>query len=301
MQKIVLRDLTQGVNLTPVAVALGNFDGVHIGHATLLAAAVKSGYTPAVFTFAGEVPHFLTSEEQKEKELEKSGIALLFSAPFSLFKALSPENFVGYLAVKLSVKHIVCGYNFRFGKNALGTPQLLTDLAKAYGITVEVLPKMTLGGTAVSSSRIRSLLAGGKTEEANVLLGRPYTLEGKVEKGHSMGKKLTFPTVNLAVHPSSAPLKQGVYASLTVIDRKPYPSVTNIGNNPTFHRKVVTCETHILDLSADLYGKEVSVSLLSFLREERKFATPEALSEAIALDVANAVAFHRKNGEGDKT
>ena len=121
-----------------------------------------------------------------------------------------------------------------------------------------------------------------------------------MEKGHSIGKKLTFPTVNLAVHPSAAPLKQGVYASLTVIDQKPYPSVTNVGNNPTFDRKVITCETHILDLSADLYGKEVSVSLLSFLREERKFATPEALSDALALDVANAIAFHRKKGEGGK-
>lgn len=298
MQTVGITALTETYNEIPCAVALGNFDGVHIGHTALFEKVKSTPYLPAVFTFAGTVDRFLTSEAERKDLIAKAQISLLFSAPFPLFQSLSPRDFVCFLKEKLAVKHVVCGYNFRFGKNAEGDTETLVALCQAFSLTADVVSEIKYADRTVSSSEIRRLLAEGNIEEANALLGHAFSVTGKVARGYSVGKTLGVPTLNLPLDPRAVPIRHGVYVSVTEIDGKRYPSITNVGTNPTFHRNTVTCETNLLDANGIFYGCNASVRLFAFLRPERKFESPEALRNAIAMDVAQAKAYHGLLGVG---
>lgn len=293
MQRFVIPSLDKTINTTPCTVALGNFDGVHLAHQSLLNTAKETENASAVFTFSEEVPHFLTTTEERIQQLEQNGIDLLFLVSFSLVKSLSCQEFVLFLKEKLACRHVVCGYNFRFGKGALGNAQTLADLSKSHGLACTVLPEITQNGQAISSSRIRSLLQDGNVDTVSTLLGRPHSLSGIVQKGYSIGRRLQVPTLNLHISPSAAKIRHGVYVSQTLIDRMIYLSITNIGNNPTFERDTVTCETYLLDTGGNFYEKAVTVQLLSFLREEKRFDSFDELKEAIENDLARARAFHQ--------
>ena len=295
MQRFLITALDQQFNTTPCTIALGKFDGVHLAHQALLQAAKDSLYASAVFTFCEEVPQYLTSLDERIAHFEKKGIDFLFLVPFALIRGLSCQEFVLFLKEKLACHHVVCGYNFRFGKGAIGNTQTLAELAGSLSLSCTVLPEITLNDSPVSSSYIRTLLADGEVEKAAILLGHPHSLSGKVEKGYSIGKRLEVPTINLTLCNTSAALRHGVYASSAVIDGIRYPSITNIGNNPTFDREKTTCETYLLDVSGDFYEKTVSVELLSFLREEKKFPSFEALKEAIEKDLNNARSYHQNH------
>lgn len=293
MQRFVITTLNQTVNTTPCTIALGNFDGVHLAHQALLNAAKETAYTPAVFTFSEQVPNFLTTTEERANKIQEHGIELLFLADFSQIKHASCEEFVGFLKENLACRHVICGFNFHFGKGAVGNSKTLSNLANAFGMACSIVPPITHQGEAVSSSRIRSLIAVGEIETANTLLGKPHSISGIVQKGYSIGRRLQVPTLNLPLAPSSAPLCHGVYISRTLVDNRIYPSITNIGKNPTFDRDTVTCETYLLDTQGDFYNKTVTVQLLSFIRPEKRFQSFEALKEAIANDLSLAKAFHQ--------
>lgn len=293
MQRFVISNLDITVNTAPCTVALGNFDGVHLAHTALLTAAINSGNTPAVFTFSEEVKSFLTTTEQRAKKMEECGVKLLFLADFPLFQDMSCEDFVLFLKDKLACRQVVCGFNFRFGKGAVGDTKTLSALAEANGIACTVLPPITQNEEPISSSRIRALLAEGKIEKANALLGAPHSIAGRVQKGYSIGRRLDVPTLNLPIPKNAAPVCHGVYISRTLIDGKSYPSITNIGTNPTFDRENITCETYLLDTCGDFYEKAVTVQLLSFLRKEKRFDSPNTLKEAIANDLSLARHYHQ--------
>lgn len=280
------------MNTSPCALALGNFDGVHLAHKTLLDTAIASGLTPAVFTFDHCHPEALTDLSEKLSLFEAQGIRLCFLAPFSLFRDLSAEDFICYLKEMLCAGSLICGYNFRFGRGASGDAALLTRLSDRYGMRAYTLPAVTENGQPISSTRIRSLLKAGDVSYANRLMGHPYTVSGEVIRGYGIGtSKLTFPTLNLeAAKP--IPLLHGVYITEAVIDGVCYPAITNVGNNPTIEKKALTLETHLLKASGDFYHKQVTLRFLAFLRPERAFSTPEDLRREIAENVKAAMRYH---------
>lgn len=295
MQRFAISSLNQIINTTPCTVALGNFDGVHLAHRALLKAAQSGENASAAFTFSHEVPRFLTTTEERVSLLEQSGIDMLFLADFSIIKNLSCQEFVLFLKEKLACRHFVCGYNFHFGKGASGNAQTLAELATAEGLSCTILNQINQSGDSVSSSRIRALLAEGDIESANNLLGRPFSFTGVVQKGYSIGRRLEVPTLNLPIPENAAAIRHGVYVSQTLINGILYPSITNIGNNPTFDRNTITCETYLLDASGNFYEKALSVQLLAFLREEKRFDSFDALKEAIEKDLTNARFYHQKH------
>lgn len=297
MQRFVITSLNQTVNTTPCSIALGNFDGVHLGHQALLKATQETEYTPAVFTFSEEVKNFLTTTEERADKIKQNGIQLLFLASFSIIKQMSCEEFVSFLKEKLACRHVICGFNFHFGKGAVGDSQTLATLAERFGMACTVLPQVSEQDDAISSSRIRALLAKGKIETANILLGTPYAISGTVQKGYSIGRRLQVPTINLPIAVGAATIRYGVYVSRTKIEGVFYPSITNVGKNPTFEREIATCETYLLDTCGDFYEKNATVQLLYFLREEKRFDSFDALKEAIEKDLVSARNYHQTHKE----
>lgn len=297
MQRFVITSLDITVNTTPCAIALGNFDGVHLAHQALLDQTQKTEYVPAVFTFSEAVSNFLTTPDERAEKIQKQGIQFLFLASFSLIQNMSCEEFVLFLKEKLACHHVICGFNFHFGKGAAGDSQTLSSLATQHGMTCTVLSQVKKKEDTVSSSRIRALLAEGDIQTVNTLLGSPYTVTGIVQKGYSIGRRLQVPTINLPISQNAAPICYGVYISRTQIDGVSYPSITNIGKNPTFDRSAVTCETYLLDTCGDFYEKKVTVQLLSFLRKEKRFESFDALKNAIEQDLVSARSFHQTHKE----
>lgn len=295
MKIISITDLKEQLNTAPAAIALGNFDGVHLGHRALIGRTHCRELVSAVFTFSDKSTGIITPFPEKARLFEALGVDLLFVAPFALVKDQSPKDFVDYLVKKLSAKRLVCGYNFRFGKGAVGSPETLTTLAKANGVDATVESEVRKNGENVSATHIRTLLAKGEIAHAEALLGHPYTLTGEVVRGYGIGKTLSFATLNLAL--SSPPLvPHGVYFSEATVEGKCYPAITNIGKNPTFSRNEVSCETHLLDTDGEFYEKNVNLRLLSYLREEKTFSSPEALRRQVLSDVEKARKFHKKGG-----
>ena len=282
-----------------LALALGYFDGLHIAHEAVLNAALaqqNTGLTPAVLLFdrhpesvlfGTEVPRLLT-EADRDAILLSRGFRLI-KLSFAEIKDLSPESFVAdILHETLGCAFVSCGYNYRFGKNGAGTAQTLASLGEQYGIRVSVCEQVTLNGEAVSSSAIRRAIAAGEMAQAAAMLGRPLTFSAPVFSGDHRGRLLGTPTINQYLPRGFIVPAFGVYASVTDAEGERYPSVTNIGARPTFGGGSVRSETHIIGFSGDLYGKEVRVGLLGFIRSELKFDSAEALRAQIARDAAKA-------------
>ena len=292
MKIIPITDLTEQLNTSPLALALGNFDGVHRGHLALLDKARASKLTSAVFTFGDKASGVITPLAEKARLFAENGISQLFVAPFSLFRELSPEAFLCYLKDKLSARELICGYNFRFGKGASGNADTLLSLAKDKGLHASVIEQVTYQGMTVSASEIRAALKAADLEKARALLARPYSLSGTIKRGFGIGKELSFPTINLPLSESLLP--HGVYMTEVVIEGVLYPAITNIGTNPTFEREGVTCESHLLNASGDFYEKEAVVRFFAHHRGERVFATSEELKMAVDADIAAARLFHER-------
>lgn len=280
--------------------ALGFFDGVHIGHRRLLdrvaEIARSRGLVPSVFTFSDDALSFkpdaarLTDFSEKLELFRAAGIERVYAADFPALSGLSPERFVSEILVGcLNVSVAVCGFNFRFGVRASGDSETLVRLMRGAGGEAEVIASTLLDGAVVSSSAIRSALAAGKTDLANRMLGRPYAISGAVEHGRGYGHTEGIPTVNLPLAPHLATPRKGVYRSRVAVDGTGYPAVTNVGTRPTFGGTGINCESYLFDYDgADLYGRTVSVELLAFLRDEKKFDTPEELYRQIERDIALA-------------
>ena len=284
------------------AVALGFFDGLHIGHAAVVSRTLsyqQEGLCPCVFTFTMDGGHpaakstanALTTERQKEQLLENWGVRLVLCPDFSEFHAMEPESFVDEILVRrLNANAACCGEDFRFGKKAAGDVGQLAALCQARGIRLDVVPPVTFEGERVSSTRIRSLLGEGRVADANRMLGRAFGYDFTVVRGKQLGRKLDSPTINQRLPDGFVPLRHGVYASVSFAGGAWHPSVTNIGLRPTVEdTTAVNSETYICGFSGDLYGARVEVRLLAFLRPEQRFPSVEALRARIRADAEASV------------
>jgi riboflavin kinase/FMN adenylyltransferase len=289
-----------------VVATIGNFDGVHLGHQTILHHvrdhAERIGGTPVAVTFRPHPlvllkslpePHLLNTYEEKTELLSAHGMNILVEEKFTReFSNMSPEAFVNDFLVRgLNVRVLYLGYDFTFGKERAGSVDTLKRLAEERGVEVHVVPPLEIEGKAVSSSRIRKALDMGRVEEANACLGRPFFLSGLVWRGDGRGRTIGFPTANLKMEFRKTP-RTGVYATKARWKGKWYKSVTNIGYNPTFiaesEENPIKVETHFLDFDEDLYGQEIRVEFYSFLRAEKKFSGVEELVKQIHADVISA-------------
>ncbi len=275
-------------------VVLGNFDGVHLGHRALIDRARALGGTVTAYTFlslpgAGAC---LTDPDEKRTLLVGAGADSVFLEEFERVRDFSPERFVReVLAGELHASDLVCGFNFRFGKGGAGDAALLTSLAAAQGMRTFTVPAVLSEGEPVSSTRVRALLRAGKPEEAEKLLGRPYSFTLPVLHGKALGRTLGFPTANQTFPEGRLVPKTGVYASFAEVGGELLPALTNIGVRPTFENGAVpNAETHILGgWRGDLYGKKLRVGLLSYLREEKRFETADALTAEIGKNREEAL------------
>lgn len=283
------------------AVALGNFDGIHIGHQVLIETVVKkskvNGLIPSVFTFNNHTSKFLKensvgrllSKNRKIAILEDLDIELLYMVDFNEeIRHLSPEDFVRKILVdRLNTRLVVVGFNFRFGYKGIGDTNALVELGKQFGFDVIVIEQVIISDEVVSSSLIRQLITNGNIKKANKMLGREFIIEGKVIQGKSIGKTLGFPTANLELRCNYITPKFGVYKTYTYYMGKKYSSITNVGYNPTFGDNHITIETHILNFNGDLYNKDIKVEFEMFIREEMKFNSKEDLILQINKDISS--------------
>ena len=288
-------------------VAIGNFDGVHKGHQILigrtaeLARGLRSRLSVLTFephpyqVFHPEAAPFrLTPFRAKARHLEAFGVDLLFVLPFDLaFSKVSAEDFVRTLIVEsLHARHAVVGYDFHFGHQRGGTPDVLRTLGErmGFGVTV-VAPLEAAGGTVYSSTRIRQHLAAGEAREAAALLGRSFEIEGRVDMGDQRGRTIGFPTANIKLGDYLRPAG-GVYAVRVEIEEDApgrwHDGVANLGTRPTVGGTDLRLETHLFDFAGDLYGKHLRVALIEHLRPERKFSGLAELKAQIAADAAQA-------------
>lgn len=283
---------------TPTFVALGNFDGVHRGHQRviepILSASVATVVTfyphPHEF-FTGQRRQLLTPLDEKVELLQSLGVEQLVLLPFDQELAdMPPVEFVETILLKrLQARQISVGQDFCFGYRRSGTTQDLQTIAARHGVSVQIVPLHTQNGDRISSSAIRQALQDGELATANQLLGRPYTLIGKVVHGQQLGRTIGFPTANLQPPPEKFLPRQGVYSVYVhclalPADERMLPGVMNIGHRPTLDGIKQTIEVHLLNWSGNLYDQTLTVSLVKFLRPEQKFPSLDALKTQIQLD-----------------
>lgn len=288
-------------DIKPTALALGYFDGVHMGHRAVIGAAVQAarqqGLALAVFTFAlGQKPGvanaLLQTEEQKRRVLAELGVEYCFSPLFSSFRGLSPEAFFEeVLLAGCHAKALFCGQDFAFGQNRAGNAALLGEMSRENGVQMQVVPMAEYKGEAISSSRIRAALAAGDIEDVNAMLGRPYEIAFPVVHGRHLGSSLGFPTINQVFPPALQPPKVGVYITKTLVDGKEWPSATGYGSRPTVEGKHTTCETFIPGFSGNLYGTSPQVRFYRYLAEVRKFETTQQLADGVQGWARDAIAY----------
>ena len=283
--------------------AIGNFDGVHLGHQAILNVAKDAADAPlGVVTFephprsffAPDAPGFrLMNAEARAHRLEALGVDVLYELSSTAALArLGPEDFVSDILVsRLGLKHVTVGRDFRFGKDRAGDAQDLKRLAGTHGIGVTLADLMATNGVEVSSTRIREALSDGRVEDAAAMLGHLHRIEGVVMQGDQRGRDLGYPTANIGVEGLHLP-KLGVYAVrfrvLTGEHMGEYDGVASLGVRPMFGDNTPNLETHVFDFRGDLYGAAVSVALVSFLRPEEKFDSVEALVKQMDADSAQA-------------
>lgn len=284
----------------PLALTIGVFDGVHLGHRhlidTLMRRAAERGLASGVVTLHPDPVQvlrpnvriaYLTSLEERVELLRGTGVDAVAPLTFTSEVAeLSAFQFLELLHATLDMRYVLMGPDHAFGRGREGTPSRVAEIGEELGFEVEVLP-MPLQGTsgAVSATAIRKALSEGQMELVGQLLGRPFSIRGPVVRGAERGRTIGFPTANIAVTPDRALPAYGVYVTRGVIGARTYASATNIGIKPTFEDERPSVETYILDFEGDLYGREIRIEVLERLRGEIKFSSIEELTAAIADDV----------------
>ena len=289
-------------------VTIGNFDGVHLGHRRILETVVERaravGKPSVAITFEphplavlrpDHAPRRIQTLRQKEEAIEAIGIQSLLVIPFTRdFSLTEPEEFVrDFLGERLGAQELVLGHHFAFGRGKRGDLALLTRLGPECGFTASGVEEVLVDGEPVSSTRIRDAIAAGRVRDANEMLGREYLLDGIVSKGDRVGRKIGYPTINLAPENELVPA-DGVYVTrieLSSFGRR-FDCVTNIGRRPTVYEDfATTIETYVLDFSSDVYGEKVRLFFHERLREERTFPSMMALTEQIGRDIEATRAY----------
>lgn len=283
----------------PQVAALGQFDGLHRGHASVISSAVamarKEGVPAAVITFhphpkdvmgKGDYEGYLTPQRDKQQLLAGMGVDIVYIVEFNeLLSQVSPKDFVNIMLLPLQIVTAVIGFDFRFGYKGEGDADMLRKLGEGI-MAVETVPPFLLEGQKVSSSGIRKSLQNGELELANAWFGRCYHLRGVVGHGEKRGRTIGFPTANIQLDDPFVVPAKGVYAVRVFYNDEILPGVMNVGVKPTFHDGVIapTFEVHLFDFAGDLYYQELKVELVSYIRPERKFDSIETLIAQITAD-----------------
>ena len=264
------------------AMLLGGFDGLHVGHRQLLSRAKTYNLPVGVMTIVGGKDDGLFTFAERESIFRANGVDFVFELTFSEIKDLSPSAFLELLQKEFAPKAFICGEDFRFGAGASGTPKWIEEWGQ---VRVEVLSLVEIAGEKVSSRNVKSLLQDGKIEEANLRLGERFFLMGKVEKDRQVGRTLGFPTANIAYPQGKFALKKGVYETRVFVDEKEYKGITNYGARPTFENESVWTETYLDDFDGNLYGKELKLEFVRYMREITKFGSAEELKAQLTKDI----------------
>jgi len=292
----------------PLFLAIGVFDGVHLGHQAVISTSARHAHsaegTPVVVTFdphpvkvlrPESAPHLLTATQHKIALIRRLGVGHLLLVKFDKkFAATPPEDFVAQLVQSANPLREICvGHEWSFGKNRAGNLELLRKLGTKHDFDVVGIPPVKVNGTVVSSTAIRAAVECGDFDCAARMLGREYTILGTVKEGSKLGRQLGFPTANLSAHSEQFP-PNGVYLVEAWIDGVLHHGLVNIGFRPTIaaDRPERLIEVHLLDFRRDIYGEDIEVRFVQFLRPEKKFDTVEALAEQVAKDVKAARAFY---------
>lgn len=273
---------------TPCALVLGGFDGLHIGHRTLLDAAKGTGLPVMLTSMLGGKGDVLFTEAERSYLFEQAGVDCALYIPFTEeLKNTSAGDFLDELFACFEVKEIFCGSDFRFGKDALGTPSFLKKRALSRPVTV--LSLIEKDGEKVAVSTVKRSLQSGKMSEVRALLGTDYFVQGVVEHGREVGRTYGFPTLNLTVPAEKNP-REGVYGGYAETPLGKFPAIVNIGARPTFGVTEKKLEAHLIGFSGDLYGATVRVYLSEFFRPICTFSSAEELKEQLKRDIDRRIA-----------
>ena len=277
-------------------VALGTFDGVHLGHQKVIKSALELGLPVVIVTFKQNPQTVIKKTEKLQiysqtiaDEIFKGlGADAVVRLDFAEVMNYSPDEYFDFIKNKIGAKNIVFGFNFRYGKGAKGDSKTALDYCTRNSLGLKVCDEVCVDGETVSSTRIRNAIASGDMELAEKLLGRKYMYDFPVCHGEKRGRTIDIPTANQSFEGSFLLPRFGVYASLVCVDNKRYHGITNIGKRPTFPLENAISETYIDGFSGDLYGKRVKVELVKFIRDEIKFDSLESLKNQIETDLETA-------------
>lgn len=277
------------------AVALGNFDGMHVGHMAVLRAAKSfesEGLTPLALLFdehslkaiTGTAPPMLMTAEERNRIIAENGIEIR-TIVFNEIKELSPQDFVEKILVgRFGARAVCCGYNYRFGKNASGNAQTMKEICDRLGLKCRIAGEVDVDSCAASSTEIRKFIENGEIEKANKMLGHPFGFCTRVIDGDKRGRTLGFPTINQELPNGLVLPKFGVYQADVTVDGEHYKGVANIGKRPTVGTEKVLSETYIIDFHKNIYGEYVDIRPVRFIRPERKFSSFDELAKQIKSD-----------------
>jgi riboflavin kinase/FMN adenylyltransferase len=300
----------QEIHLKNAWVTIGSFDGVHIGHQFIIGNLVKAAHSasapavvvtffphPAVVLRGIPNPYYLSTPDERAHLLDELGVDVLVTLPFDKTMAeLGAEAFIDILHEHLGIRELWVGEGFALGKDRQGDVSRLVELGKRHGFSVNSFEPVKVGEEIVSSSAIRKSLAAGDVARVSDYLGRPYRISGEVVHGAGRGHKLGFPTANLQINPIKLLPTNGIYVTWVWWQRKRFPGVTNIGMRPTYddHLIVPSVEPYMIDFDQDLYGENLTLEFIHYIRPEEKFATEYALVQRIQDDIriANEVFSH---------
>lgn len=287
-------------------IALGNFDGIHLGHRTLILSmledAKKLNIIPSVLLFSkhprellhGKSPNLLTSLEDKREILEQMDVKTIYEIDFNEeFRKLSPENFVKEILLdKLNVQSVFVGFDYRFGYKASGDINTLKELGDKYKFKVTIIDPVYDEKEILSSTYVRMHIKEGNLRLVNDMLGRNYKIKGQVVHGNRIGRTLGFPTANIELSINYQVPKIGVYKTKTIVDKKEYISLTSIGTNPTVGGDSIKIETYILGFNSNIYNKKIEVEFIEYIREEMMFPNLEELKTQMQKDVKTIKCKH---------
>ena len=290
------------------AVAIGKLDGIHIGHQALLQCIInkkKDNMQAVVFTFSPSPEEFFRNQilpaidtvEEKRESFEKMGVDVLIEYPLTTESAaISPQDFMQKILLeKLHAGYVVSGKDLSFGNKGLGNSKMLAEFADENGFQYEMIDKICIDDMEVSSTVVRNAISVGNMNLASKMLGREYQISGEIVHGRALGRTMQMPTINLIPSKRKLLPPSGVYATLTILDDREIMGVTNIGYKPTVSNEMkIGVETHLFDFDEDVYGKNVIVKILYFIRQEMKFTDIDQLAKQIEMDCNKARDYFEK-------